>query len=170
MARHRAVVPISERLWAKVHVGNPDECWTWTGSVGSHGYGQVSNPVTKRPSLVHRLVYEMRYGEIARGMFVCHRCDNRKCVNPHHLFVGSALDNVRDCVSKGRWPVRAGLRGSSNPSAKLTEELVIAMRQAVSHSGATRTALAKRFGISRSTLHDAIVGRTWTHVVDRGVL
>jgi len=74
-------------------------CWNWTRSRGSHGYGDFRNDGHK---LAHRWSYATFVGPIPDGMFVLHRCDNRRCVNPDHLFVGSADDNSKDMSAKGR--------------------------------------------------------------------
>lgn len=75
-------------------------CMIWTGSVGSHGYGDFR--LNKRHYLAHRAAWEEENGQIPQGMFVMHRCDNRMCVNPNHLMLGSHAENMKDKVAKGR--------------------------------------------------------------------
>jgi HNH endonuclease len=88
-----------ERFWGRVDKSG--ECWEWTGSLGSHGYGEFG--VAGDRVLAHRYSYELASGPIPDGLYVCHHCDNRRCVRPDHLFLGTARDNALDMVRKGRW-------------------------------------------------------------------
>jgi hypothetical protein len=77
-----------------------DDCIEWTGSVAKNGYGRLC--LNGKYILAHRLVWKMVFGAIPPGICVCHRCDNRSCINPDHLFLGTGFDNMQDMVSKGR--------------------------------------------------------------------
>lgn len=75
-------------------------CWLWTKYVGTSGYGQVQ--VSHKSKSAHRVMFQVHNGEIPKGLVVMHTCDNKLCVNPDHLSLGTQKDNVRDCVAKGR--------------------------------------------------------------------
>ena len=95
-----------DRFWDKVDVGPPEECWIWTASKNSlSGYGKF-NAGEKKYNSAHRYSYFIHKGAIPDGMFVCHVCDNPPCVNPNHLWVGTASENTIDMLSKGRRPAR----------------------------------------------------------------
>lgn len=91
-----------DRFWSKVAVVPGDGCWEWiAGLKGNNGYGDFSLGVGRNIG-AHRFAWAITNGPIGDGLFVCHRCDNRKCVRPDHLFLGTAGDNNRDMFAKGR--------------------------------------------------------------------
>lgn len=89
------------RFWRNVDRRSGSECWPWTGSIGSGGYGAFS--IRGKQLTASRRAYELTFGAIPEGLFVLHSCDNRPCCNPAHLRVGTHTDNMRDMVSRDRW-------------------------------------------------------------------
>lgn len=150
-------LPLIERFMLGVDKRGGAECWQWTKSISRSGYGQIR--VDGRSLQTHRLSYELCVGSIPDGMFVCHQCDNRACVNPGHLFLGTAGDNNADRHAKGR---SRGARhfGETNPSSKLTAEKVREIRSC----DGTQKEIAERFGIVFQTVSDIRRGRIWKHV------
>lgn len=138
-------------------------CWIWVASLfQSSGYGQFNPRGGNGPTTAHRYSYELHKGPVPDGYFVCHRCDVRSCVNPDHLFAGTPKDNVHDMMRKGR-DVRAPLKGSKNPAAKLSESDVLGVMKSDKRSGL----IAAELGVCTQTITDIRGGRKWRHVTDQ---
>jgi len=130
-------------------------CWTWNGSLDKDGYG-VAKLRGRRVEKAHRLAFRLHNGSIPDGAMVCHSCDNPRCCNPAHLFVGTALDNKTDCVAKGRH-----IKGRSvHWKAKLTEADVIAIRA----DGRTSYEVADQYGVSAVNVQQIRKRNTWKHI------
>ncbi len=146
-------------FWSKVDTsGGSDACWPWLAAKMAVGYGSVREPGTIRQIGAHRLAYMLTRGPIPDGYDVMHLCDNRICVNPSHLRIGTRADNMADCVAKNRQQ-----HGERHAQAKLTVEAVVAIRSAVA-SGITYQSLADAYGVDPMTIRDAAIGRTWASV------
>lgn len=142
------------RFWEKVSPEPNSGCWLWDGAHDSGGYGNIGHLGKIR--IAHRVSYEMFKGAIPGGHNVCHACDNRACVNPDHLFLGTHQENMADRNAKGRQS-----RGSTHGPAKLTERDVLAIRQL---SGRSQREMASDFGVSRRTIQSVLRGDKWAHV------
>lgn len=141
-------------VWKMVE--KSEGCWEWTGRKESSGYGRVY--YGDRKHRAHRLVWEFVNGPIPTGMLVCHKCDNRLCCRPDHLFLGTTQENAQDKINKERQA-----RGEEMGAARLTVPDVIKIRRLHAEGMSTR-ALAEEYGVDYCTVRDAILHVTWKHV------
>lgn len=137
-----------------------DRCLGWTRRKTRYGYGQIHDGT--RQIGAHRVSYMLAKGPIPEGLIVCHKCDNRGCVRPDHLFLGTYLDNVRDCMAKGRFN-KADQRGSKNNGGKLTEDDVKDIRKYYS-LGVRAVTLGKEYGVDRCHITKIVKRDLWTHI------
>lgn len=146
-----------DRLFGKTAIMD-NGCWEFTGGRTAAGYGVLN--CGGKVMLAHRLSFDLVVDDIPAGMFICHKCDNRACINPDHLFLGTAQDNSDDMYNKNRQPYR---KGECGPKAFLSEEQVIAIRLAVSQ-GATGPQLALKYKVTKQTIYDIKNRKTWSHL------
>lgn len=151
---------VSERMMKYTSVGGEGECWVWNGYRDRQGYGMLK--VFVNGAFSHRkasqISYIMSFGAIPTGKLVCHTCDNKSCVNPAHLYAGSASDNIRDRM------VRQGMnRGEHLAWSKITENDVREIRRLFPIVG--RAALAKMFRLSPQHVSKVARRLEWRHVV-----
>jgi hypothetical protein len=154
---------IKKRL-AKYSVPAASGCLEWHGYRDVYGYGilLVTANGKKANKKAHRIAYEQANGPIPNGMFVCHKCDNRACIEPSHLFLGTPADNNADMMRKGRYkPGGKPQPGSKNGRAKLNEQQVLGIRVLVKDFGISAAAIARSLTISPSAVQRASSGQRW---------
>lgn len=177
-----------KRFWDKVRIGEEDECWEWIAHCFRTGYGYFSLKGDGRGA--HRISWMLAHGEIPDKLWVLHECDNPKCVNPNHLFLGTSDDNIKDAAKKGRTAKgpknganthperrprgsRHGLfinpekrvRGEKVHTAKLTEDKVRLVREQYASKIGSLKDLARKFGVSFSTIGRIVNREIWKSVI-----
>lgn len=144
---------VEERFWSRTLAG-ADGCRLWLGARNLQGYGKLS--VEGRFVAAHRFAWERTNGSIPSGMFVLHRCDTPACVEPEHLFLGTAADNTHDMLNKGR-----EARGTRVGGAKLNDAAVDAIRNAAV-AGFPQKVIANLYGITQPHVSNLVHGKRWT--------
>lgn len=143
-------------FWARVEM-QPHGCWPWTGYTHKSGYGELRYEGVHTKA--HRVAYRLIFGD-AGSAHVLHSCDNPACCRPSHLRAGTAADNSRDCVERGRLA-----RGDRMPHAILNDACVLDARRRFA-AGTRISELAAESGVAWNTMRLALVGRTWRHVLN----
>jgi hypothetical protein len=141
--------PIEDRI-ARRYVVDPDTgCWNWTGTVNGQGRGRIT--YEGRPQYAYRVTYRVLVGPIPDGLLICHHCDNPLCVNPEHLYAGTARDNMRDAMERGRWVPFPRNTGEDNWNSRPLTVAEQAVAAYLAGEG-TQAELAARFGVTQSTI------------------
>lgn len=151
------------RFLSYVSLPNENGCMIWMGVIGNCGYGQffLLNKKAIRP---HRLSYKYFKGEFNENLFICHTCDNKKCVAPDHLFVGTPKENMTDMINKKR-DIKA--KGSIHYLSKLKEKDILEIRK-LRQSGKTYFEISEIFNVHMQTIAAIITGRSWSHLKTTG--
>ena len=145
----RKSLSLKEILYRNISSQSNDKgCWLYT-KILMKGYGHININGIKVPA--HRISYELHNGEIPHGLYICHKCDVRNCVNPHHLFPGTHLDNMQDKVHKGR------------ASKKLTDNCVIAIKQRIAN-GESDLSISQDYDVNRQTINKIKLNQLWLHI------
>ncbi len=142
-----------------VRQGKPDDCWPWLGNVNQDGYGRL-HLHGKKAAVPHRFAYALLHGPIPRGLECCHSCDNPRCCNPAHLFLGTHKQNMEDMVKKGR---QAFLKGELHGEAKLNEKQVLEIRK-MHEAGKSQYRLASIFNVSKRLIWNIVHRKSWVHI------
>lgn len=141
------------------YVRRTPSCWIWTQDVYNYGYGKLSVGKGKQRR-AHRVMYELTCGEIPKGMNVLHKCDNPRCVNPEHLFLGTQQDNVNDMMKKKRGGYKT-FYGENHGNAKLTWEQVDKMRELWQLKQHSQFQLADMYGITQQVVSKVVNYKAW---------
>lgn len=147
-------VPLFQRMVGKFSVNEKTKCWEWVAALNVHGYGRLG--FRGKARMAHRLMWAIFVGNPGQKS-VLHRCDNPRCVNPDHLFLGTQPENVADMYAKGR---AADLKGTGNGRAVLTEDDVIAIRA----SSKMNITIAAQYGVSPPLIAYIKKRKLWRHV------
>lgn len=162
-------LPDEERFWRQV--GKTEGCWEWQGcKTNNYGRCLYQGKLTS----THRVSWLLTHGSIDDGLFVLHHCDNRRCVRPSHLYLGTAADNARDARERGRFPTgdrsfshlhpELMRRGQDSPTSKLQDEQVMEIRRLYRSGNHTTDSLAELFGVTRACISAIVRNITWTHL------
>lgn len=149
-----AIRPLADRFWEKVDKRGTNDCWEWQGALDRKGYGEIKAGRSRKIVRAHRLAWILEHGECPNDLLVCHQCDNPKCCNPHHLFLGTFQDNLADMRKKGRHAY-----GEKHGWAKLSDKQVEELREKFATGQYTLAQLSKEYGIQSHHV-SRIINRT----------
>lgn len=157
-ARERKKENITARLYKNIYKNPENGCWEWMGYLSKFGHGRIG--YRDKVYLTHRISYELNKGIIPEEMLVCHTCDNPKCVNPEHLFLGTQKDNLQDAFDKDRLYKIPAMPGENNPMAKITNEEAKKIRSELKQ-GFTGAYLAKKYNVSTTHISRIKLRKTY---------
>jgi hypothetical protein len=150
-----------ERFEEKIERVPECGCWIWMGAIDKQGYGAFG--INGKNLKAHRVSWMFHHGNMPpKDKGVLHRCDIPLCVSPHHFFLGTQLDNIRDCISKKRFRANGGKHGQDHPVSKLSNSDAIN----IFRDSRTAIVIAKDYGVSRSTVAAIKCGQNWGHIVN----
>lgn len=150
-----------EIFWNHIDVKTPNDCWNWKMKKDRNGYGRTHlfYPNIYKKTGAHQISWLLSGNSIEQGQLIRHKCNNPSCCNPTHLDVGSPKDNAMDCVNSERT-----LKGSKNPSSKLTEKDVKKIKETLALGKKLGAILSKEYGVSKVVISNIKNNKTWRHV------
>lgn len=164
-----------QNFWNKVDKSG--DCWVWNGGLQSGGYGHFW--CKGKDFIAHRFAWQISFGDIPKGLCVCHKCDNRKCVNPEHLWLGTPHDNTQDMLQKGRAATGEKhhshlhpenvRRGEKAFKAKLTADIVREIRTLYATGNYSKSELGRKFGVGHKSIECLINFKSWRHIQDEAI-
>lgn len=155
---------LKDRFLSKICTPNENGCKEWTGAIRA-GYGALticdrnSKYQYNKVFYAHRISYELFISEIPEGLCVCHKCDNKKCVNPDHLFLGTHKDNISDMMKKGRGNIKNGEKHFNSKLKESDIKNIFNLSKKLS-----QRKIAKIFNVCQGTIYDVLKNKTWSHV------
>lgn len=150
---------LEERFWEKVDIQSTGDCWNWLGAKNSGNYGVIN--INRKMVYAHRLSYELHFDKIPDRLVVGHKCDNPRCVNPQHLFLGTQQDNILDKIQKGR---NGSPLGEKSHLSKLKLEDVLVIKNLLSGKTYYDREIAEMFGVTTGCIQGIKQGHTWAWV------
>lgn len=152
--------PLKQRFWEKVDVRGPDECWPWMAAKDGHGYGSIGIGNRKVRNATHVLFYLRHDHWPPKGKQVNHHCDNRSCLNPRHLYLGTHKSNMCDMVKRGRG--RSGQKkGEYNSNARFTNKKVRTIRKLYAVGSITYQEIGDRYGVDSGHISLIVNNKIW---------
>lgn len=158
----RKTKSLKERFDTKYDINPVTDCWEWKGAFYGNGYGNIMLE-NQRVTGAHRASFLIYKGEIPFGLNVCHHCDNRSCVNPSHLFLGTDKENMQDMTDKGRRRSNTPV-GINHCHAKLTNEKVLEIRRKYTPRVITLQDLADEYEVSKRLIYLIVKKQIWKHI------
>ncbi len=150
-------------FWQRVdRSGGENACWPWLGKIDHDGYGRLYAP-PEQWAKAHRVAWRLTHGPIPAGQVVCHACDNPRCVNPAHLYLGTQKENMQDAVRKGRHDAHRRT-GERNPNHRLTAQQVDEIRNQFDAGQYTCRQLAQRHHLSQSAIWRILQQQRWQNI------